>query len=139
MATLRERLLAEPDRFQRRRLKAEAIAQAALTGRTWTRGRWAVTVVGAPQVRQWVAGDGTTRYGVELSLRVERNGVDVTPADLNPILVPDPPLLVEDPNGPIVRTGELPDGSTVTRRYRDDIVGGLLSVLWRALSSRGVR
>lgn len=129
--TLRDALSAASTREERLRIKAEAIADAvARSGtRVITRGRWRLTITGDPAA---VQRKGT--WGAELTVRVERDGRDVTPADLNPVRIVNPPLLVPDPAGDVVveerSTDRRTGAETVeTVRYREDPAAALLVVL----------
>jgi hypothetical protein len=106
----------------------KAHAFAALTGqvgrsvtRTIKGVVWTLTLTSAP-----------TFYlgAVTFSVRVARAGVDVTPKDLNPIRVVNPPILVDDPAGDIVRTSTDPTtGVVTTRRLREDLPAALLAIV----------
>lgn len=91
---------------------------------------------------------GMSGDNVIATVLVEDNGVDVTPPDLNPITVVNPPILVPDPNGDVTRTALIPDpngdivltenGSTTTYReevstYREDPRAALLETLASAV------
>lgn len=120
---------AEP--VERQRIKAQAVAAAVAKGgtRTITRGRWTLTITADPAA--------VIRKGVwcaELTGRLERNGRDVTPADLNPIRIVNPPVLVPDPAGEVAieqRTTDRLTGieTVTTERYREDPAAALLLVL----------
>lgn len=113
MATLRERLLAEPDHRERHRIKAEAIASlGSLAGQSWARGRLTATVIDGPHLRAAIR-------AVELSVRITRDGVDITPADLNPLIYVNPPTIVSDPAGEI-------DLGPERGRFREDPRAALL-------------
>lgn len=116
---------------ERRRIRAQAIADAVARGgtRVITRGRWRLTITSDPSAVQrkgsWCA---------ELTVRVERDGRDVTPADLNPVRIVNPPLLVPDPAGDVVVEERSTDRRTgvetvETVRYREDPAAALLVVL----------
>lgn len=116
---------------ERRRIRAQSIADAVARGgtRVITRGRWRLTITSDPSAVQrkgsWCA---------ELTVRVERDGRDVTPADLNPVRIVNPPLLVPDPAGDVVVEERSTDRRTgvetvETVRYREDPAAALLVVL----------
>lgn len=125
--TLRERLLAEPDPRERHRIKAEAFAAlASLAGQSWKRGRLTATVIDGPHLRAAIR-------AVELSVRITRDGVDITPSSLNPLLYVNLPILVPDPAGDVVRASTDPDGTVTERRFREDPRAALLIALRETL------
>ena len=86
-------LAAQPG--DRARLRAAVIGRLGnLTGQSIDRGLFRLTITHGPVV---------TGRTVTLSIRVTRisNGNDVTPANLNPITIVNPPILVPDPAGTI--------------------------------------
>lgn len=129
MGALHDRLKAEPDPAKRLQIKAEAINERAfqLVGRTMTRGRFTMTLTSI-SVAPSAAGPVVT-----LTVRIvnDNTGNDVTPSDLNPIVLVNPPILVPDPNGEI----ELGDEQN-PRPAREDVIESLLSALRDVLRSR---
>ena len=86
-------LAAQPN--ERARLRAAVIGRLGnLTGQSVDRGLFRATITDGPFLS-----DRT----VTLSIRITRisNGNDVTPANLNPITIVNPPILVPDPAGTI--------------------------------------
>jgi hypothetical protein len=113
------------DARERHRVKARAFA--ALSGqmgrsvsRTIKGVAWKVTLTTAPKF---------TDDLLEFSVRIQRAGVNVTPPDLNPIRVHNPPILVDDPAGDIVRTWTDEEGVVRTRRLREDLPAALLAIV----------
>lgn len=109
---------------ERAALKARAVAEIPdLDGHTFTKGQLSVTIASPRAV-------GTD---VVLDLVVRRGARDVTPADLNPVTIRNPPVLVPDPAGAVVRavTVTKPDGSKVdvTTRWTLDPRAALLVAL----------
>lgn len=117
-----EDVAAAPSVIERSRVKAEALAALpALAGRSVTRGRFTVTILDAPRV---------VAHKLVFRVRIERDGIDVTPPDLNPIEVTNPPVLVEDPAGSIVRTWNDPQtGIPRSRRLRLDPPAAMLQIV----------
>lgn len=116
---------------ERQRIKAQAVADAIALGgsRTLARGRWTLTVESDPAA---VIRKGA--WCLELTVRLERNGRDATPVDLNPVRIVNPPVLVPDADGPVViekrSTDRLTGVESVTvERYREDPAAALLLVL----------
>lgn len=100
------------DPRERHRIKCRAFA--ALTGqvgRSIKRGQFTVTLTSAPTFTDDV---------LTFSISIERGGQDITPPDLNPIRIVNPPVLVEDPAGPVVRGG---------KRFREDLPTALLGIV----------
>ena len=93
MGALHDAVLAATTREQRHALRADAFA-AITDVVTFTGARFSVTVLARP------TRDGE---GVRINVRITRNanGNDVTPSDLNPILIVNPPYLVEDAAGDV--------------------------------------
>lgn len=127
--TLHDQLAPVP-REERQRIKAEAVsALPRLASRTISRGRWRVTITADP-----VAVQRKGTWCAELAVRIDRDGKDVTPADLNPIRLVNPPVLVPDPAGEVVIEQRVTDRftgieTTTATRYREDPAGALLLVL----------
>lgn len=111
---------------ERRRIKASAlgiltdmIGQSILVGG----GAFRVTLTGV--------GIHWAQEMLEMTVRVNRvsNGKDVTPNDLNPIQVVNPPILVDDPAGDIVLHWTDAQGVAQTRTLREDLRGCLVTIV----------
>lgn len=83
--------------------RARAWAGLSVVGRSVTIGGVRATITSGPRMY-----GGTS---VELTLRVDRDGEDVTPEHLNPVIVTNPPLgimdgdrLREDPEAALMQT-----------------------------------
>lgn len=127
---LRDELLAEADPRERQRIKARAFAQlASLAGQSWTRGPITATITDGPRLN-------LALRAVDLSVRVERDGIDVTPPNMNPLQYRNAPILVPDPNGDVVRTSTSDDGLVTETRFREDPRAALLIAVRNTL--RGV-
>lgn len=107
---------AEPDPVLRRRIKAQALGVLAdMVGQSVDRGAFRITITDL---------DYYAAYDVlRIRIRVNRisNGNNVTPADTNPIYVVNPPILVDDPAGDVVRTWTDHLGVEQTRTLREDL------------------
>lgn len=109
-------LQAEPIPSLRRRIKAQALAAMQdLIGASIDRGDFRVTLT----VIDYHAAYDALRIRVRIN-RIS-NGNNVTPDDLNPIIVINPPILVDDPVGDIVLNWIDPDGNPQTRTLREDL------------------
>lgn len=116
---LRDDLASETDPRKRARIRAQAVAQALTDGFSVTRGRYTLTVTGAPEM------DGDR---VRLYVAITRDGVDVTPPEVRfPefIRLSNPPVWYPDPAGDEAVTSDVLDHATgkavrVTERYRWD-------------------
>jgi hypothetical protein len=110
-------LQAETDPVLRRRIKAQALAAMTdLIGESVDRGAFRITLT---DIDYYPAHDA-----LRFRLRINRisNGNNVTPADLNPIIVVNPPILVDDAAGDIVLSGTDPvTGLPWERRLREDL------------------
>lgn len=112
--TLRDQLAAIEDPTERARLKGRAFsALSSLAGQSWSRGKLTATIIDGPHV------DASERM-VSLSVRVTRDGRDITPPDLNPISYVNPPILVPDAAGDVDRDGQ---------RFREDLRAALLTIV----------
>ena len=85
-----------------------------------TVGAYTVTLVARP-VR---AANGTLQFNVKIT----KGGKDVTPATMNPVRVWNPPVLIPDSAGDIVRTSTDPDGVVTTQAFREDLHNALLAI-----------
>ena len=122
-------LAAEPDPVLRRRIKAQALAAMAdMIGASIDRGAFRVTLTAL----DYLAADDVLRIRVRVN-RIS-NGNNVTPALLNPILVIEPPILVDDPAGDIVRTWTDRAGVVQTRRMREDLRECIRDAVRRAIA-----
>lgn len=72
--------------------------------------------------------------GVRLTVAVFDAGKDVTPPDLNPWIVLNPPMLVEDAAGDVQIAAMDRDGKAVTRTFREDPAAVLVDIVRRGLS-----
>ena len=109
-------LQAEADPVLRRRIKAQALAQMQdLIGTSIDRGAFRITLT---DLDYYPAHDA-----LRIRVRINRisNGNNVTPPTLNPIIVINPPILVDDPAGDIVLTWTDPEGVDQTRTLREDL------------------
>ena len=97
---------------ERHTLVVAAIVKLGAKARSITRDGYTLTLVGAPQVGM----NGLLQF----SVRITRDGVVVTPPDLNPVFVRFPPYLVVDPKGDVVI-----DGTT----YKEDLEAAILSII----------
>jgi len=77
---------------------------------------------------------------IKLTVAVYDDRADVTPEDLNPWIIVNPPMLVDDPSGDIVldiiepdpKTGEII--KTGERRLREDPSAAIIDLIRRKLS-----
>jgi len=109
---------------QRRRHKAQAMAVLNdMIGQSVDRGAFRITLT---DLDFFPAHDA-----LRIRIRVNRisNGNNVTPPDVNPIFVVNPPILVDDPAGDIVRTWTDRDGVEQTRTLREDLRAALREVI----------
>lgn len=94
---------------------------------TVTVGIYTVTLVARPVK----APNGCLQFNVKITKPGAGIGktVDVTPKDMNPVRVWNPPILVDDPVGDITRTWNDPQtGIPQTRTLREDLHACLLSI-----------
>lgn len=100
---IRDAILAAASDADRATIKEEAIrAFGSIAGQSWTRGRITATVTDGPRI-------DLGRRIVSVSVRIERDGVDITPPRMNPLEygpLHRIPMLVPDPAGD-VDLGEL--------------------------------
>jgi len=110
-------LLAGRTPAERHAIKASALAAigAAMVGQSITRAGWTFTLLSAPIV---------TASLLEFSVGIRRAGKDVTPPDLNPIRIYNPPILVPDPAGDVEVV--TPKGTT---RFREDLPAATLAIV----------
>jgi len=64
--------------------------------------------------------------------------INVTPAGINPVSVYNPPILVPDPAGDVVRTWTNPDGTTGSATFREDLPAALTRMILDLLAQRGI-
>ena len=117
-------LEAEPDPRQRRRIKAEAYSVLTdMIGDSVDRGAFRITITDL--VFFWAVD------ALLIRIRVNRisNGNNVTPAGVNPIIVVNPPILIDDPAGDIVRTWTDQQGVEHTRTLREDLRAALREIV----------
>ena len=109
------------DPTQRQAIKVAAFVALPNVVNVVTVGAYTVTLVARP-VR---AANGTLQFNVKIT----KDGVDVTPATMNPVRVWNPPVLVPDAAGDIVTTSTDPDTQVVTTtKYREDLHNALLAI-----------
>jgi hypothetical protein len=115
---------AEPDPVLRRRIKTQALAILDdMIGASVDRGDFRITIT---DLDFYPAHDA-----LRIRIRINRisNGNNVTPANVNPIIVINPPILIDDPAGDIVRTWTDPQGVEQTRTLREDLRAALREVV----------
>jgi len=95
-------------------------------GRTFTKGPAVVTILEVPTVVS-----GTLRLVLGLTL----NGVEQDLSGFNPLFVHNPPILVDDPAGDIVRTWVDQQGVTQTRVLAEDRLRALRAIVIDALKA----
>ena len=95
-------------------------------GRTFTKGPAVVTILEVPTVV-----NGTLRLVLGLTL----NGVAQDLSGFNPLYVRNPPILVDDPAGDIVRTWVDQQGVTQTRVLAEDRLRALKAIVIDALKA----
>lgn len=81
-----------PTRAQR---LAAWVNDKSTAGRQFTRGAYTITIVDDLVCTV----TASNRVALTFNLRVERGGLDVTPRDLNPVTVVNPPLYVREADG----------------------------------------
>lgn len=121
---------AEPDPLVRSRLKAQALsALSDMVGASVDRGAFRITITALDFF--------AARDALRIRIRVNRisNGANVTPPGVNPIIVINPPILVDDPAGDIVRAWTDRQGVTQTRTLREDLRAALREVVRDAVRS----
>ena len=109
---------------ERAAYKAAAMAAMAdMIGASVDRGAFRITITDLDYY--------PVRDALRIRIRVNRisNGNNVTPPDVNPIIVINPPILVDDPTGDIVRTWVDGEGVTQTRTLREDLRQALREVI----------
>lgn len=127
MGALADQLANVRDPKERHRIKAEAMAALSdMRGRSVKRGAFTITLSDGPRLTM-VNGNPLLEFG--LTITRTTTGKDVTPKDLNPIRVWNPPILVDDPAGEVVRTFTDENGVVQTRRLREDLRAAMLEVV----------
>lgn len=81
-----------PTRAQR---LAAWVNEKTTAGRQFTVGAWTITVVDDLVCTV----TASNKVAVSFNLRVERDGQDRTPSDLNPVTIVNPPLYVREADG----------------------------------------
>ena len=130
MGNLHDALRAATTRAERHRIKTAAFARLDGRVRTVERGNFRIRILARPAS----LGDA-----FRIRVRIERisNSRDVTPDDLNPIVVVNPPYLVEDAAGDVTIKGTDPEtGEPVTHTYREDLEANLLGIVRDILRER---
>jgi hypothetical protein len=115
---------AEPDPILRRRIKAQAFGILEdMIGQSVDRGAFRITIT---DLDYYAAYDA-----LRIRVRVNRisNGNNVTPPGVNPIFVVNPPILIDDAAGDIVRTWIDKDGVEHTRLLKEDLRAALREVI----------
>jgi hypothetical protein len=95
-------------------------------GRTFTKGPAVVTILEVPTVER-----GTLRLVLGLTL----NGVEQDLSGFNPLLVYNPPILVDDPAGDIIITETDPRGVERTQTLAEDRLRALKAIVVDALKA----
>jgi len=95
-------------------------------GRTFAKGPAVVTILEAPELV-----GGTLKLVLGLTL----NGVEQDLSGFNPLLVRNPPILVDDPAGDITRTWVDQQGVTQTRVLAEDRLRALRAIVIDALKA----
>lgn len=127
MGALADQLANVRDPKERHRIKAEAMAALSdMRGRSVKRGAFTITLSDGPRLTMV---NGNPLLEFELTITRTTTGKDVTPKDLNPIRVWNPPILVDDPAGEVVRTFTDENGVVQTRRLREDLRAAMLEVV----------
>ena len=130
MGALHDALAAATTREERREILLDAYAALDARVRTVERGQFTITILARPIRRT-----RTVRFRVRI-VRTS-NGRDVTPDDLNPIDVANPPYLVLDPAGDVVRMEPDPKtGEPVVVTYREDLEAVLRKIIVNLLRQR---
>jgi hypothetical protein len=109
---------------ERAAYKAAAMGVLAdMIGATVDRGAFRITITDL----DYFAGPDALR----IRIRVNRiaNGNNVTPPGVNPIIVINPPILVDDVAGDIVRTWTDRQGVAHTRTLREDLRAAMREVI----------
>jgi hypothetical protein len=119
---------AESDPILRRRIKTQALGILNdMIGQSVDRGAFRITIT---DLDYYPAHDA-----LRIRIRVNRisNGNNVTPPNVNPIIVINPPILIDDPTGDIVRTWTDPQGVEQTRTLKEDLRAALREVVRDAI------
>lgn len=125
---LYEDLQSVPDPRDRARIKAQAMGILTdMIGQSVDRGAFRITITDLDFY--------PARDALRIRIRVNRisNGNNVTPAGVNPIIVINPPILVDDPQGTIVQTWTDPQGVEHTRTLKEDLRAALREVVRDAI------
>ena len=115
---------AETDPILRRRIKTQAMGILTdMIGQSVDRGAFRITIT---DLDYYAAHDA-----LRIRIRVNRisNGNNVTPPDVNPIFVVNPPILIDDAAGDIVRTWTDAQGVEHTRVLKEDLRAALREVI----------
>ena len=115
---------------QRADYKAQAIRSwPGLAGKSWTLNRsgfvWVVTILAVPTFERGL---------LRIRLGLTRDGVAVPWNDDGWLEIRNPPILVDDPAGDIVRTWVDLDGVTQTRRLSENVLLALGAAILDALA-----
>jgi len=115
---------------ERRTYKAQAMGVLTdMIGQSVDRGAFRITII---DLDYFAAHDA-----LRIRIRVNRisNGNNVTPADVNPIFIVNPPILVDDPVGDITQTWTDSDGVVHTRTLKEDLRAALIEVVRDAVKA----
>ena len=121
MGTLHDAVVAASTENERKALKAQAWAAEGLAE------GWNFNYRGH-KVELTAAMDASSG-DVLFTARIEKAGVDVTPPDLNPIRIVNPPYLVEDAAGDVTIAYLDADGQEQTITAREDVPARIISQL----------
>jgi hypothetical protein len=106
---------------ERHAIKAAAFVALPKADRKVKVGRYTVALVDHPVIGP----SGLLQFNVKIT----KGGKDVTPLDMNPVRVWNPPTLVDDPAGDVVRSWIDPgSGLPQTRTLREDPLAALLTI-----------
>lgn len=96
--TLEEELASETDIKVIQRLKARAFAKLeSFAGQSWSKGNLTATITSGPTLV-------TSERAISFTMQVTRDGEDITPRAMNPIIIANPPIMVPDGDGEFRRS-----------------------------------
>lgn len=121
MGALHDAVLAAGSEQERKRIKAQAWVDVDLSQ------GWAFNYRGY-RVELSAAMD-LVNDDVVFQAALSKGGVDVTPPDLNPIRIVNPPYLVEDPSGDVTLTWTDAEGVEHSTIAKEDVVARITSQL----------
>jgi hypothetical protein len=121
MGALHDAVMAAGSESERKRIKAQAwVDQDLSEGWNFNYRGYKVELTAAMDLV-----NGNVVFQAALS----KAGVDVTPADLNPITIVNPPYLVQDPGGDVTLTWTDADGVEQTTVCKEDVLTRILGQL----------